>query len=301
MNPSYSRRIGLHVEKDNGEVVLGNGLEVELEGSVNVHVKIQQYQSQVSCLVTKLSDGFDLILGDNWLNKHRAYIDYDSKDCILHKGNKKITISSVNTSKKKFKPQDKILSALQFKRVVKKGCQPLLVHLKKIESGEPLENSPIEFVSLKVEDSFVGPLVKAYEDIFQPIPPGLPPEREIAHTIPLEEGHKPPFRPIYRLSPLEIEETKRQIAEYIHKGWIEPSSSPYGSPILFVKKKDGGLRMVIDYRALNKLTIKNQYPLPRIDDLFDQLAGSCVFSSLDVVQGYHQIRTSEEDVPKMKM
>ena len=166
LNSSYARRIGLHVEKDNGEVVLGNGLEVELEGSVNVHVKIQQYQSQVSCLVTKLSDGFDLILGDNWLNKHRAYIDYDSKDCILHKGNKKITISNVNTSKKKFKPQDKILSALQFKRVVKKGCQPLLVHLKKIESGEPLENSPMESISLKVEDSFVGPLVKAYEDIF---------------------------------------------------------------------------------------------------------------------------------------
>lgn len=298
LNSSYARRIGLHVEEDNGKVVLGNGLEVELEGSVNVHVKIQQYQSQVSCLVTKLSDGFDLILGDNWLNKHRAYIDYDSKACILHKGNKKITISSVNTSKKKFKPQDKILSALQFKRVVKKGCQPLLIHLKKIESGEPLENSPMESVSLKVEESFVGPLVKEYEDIFQPIPPGLPPEREIAHTIPLEEGHKPPFRPIYRLSPLEIEETKRQIAEYIHKGWIEPSSSPYGSPILFVKKKDGGLRMVIDYRALNKLTIKNRYPLPRIDDLFDQLAGSYVFSSLDLAQGYHQIRISEEDVPK---
>ena len=97
---------------------------------------------------------------------------------------------------------------------------------------------------------------------------------------------------------MEIEETKRQIAEYIHKGWIEPSSSPYGSPILFVKKKDGGLRMVIDYRALNKLTIKNRYPLPRIDDLFDQLAGSYVFSSLDLAQGYHQIRISEEDVPK---
>jgi hypothetical protein len=84
-------------------------------------------------LVIKLSDGFDLILGDNWLNKHRAYIDYESKACILHKGNKKITISSVNTSKKKFKPQDKILSILQYKRTMKKGRQPLLVHLNKKE------------------------------------------------------------------------------------------------------------------------------------------------------------------------
>ena len=79
----------------------------------------------------------------------------------------------------------------------------------------------------------------------------------MAHTLPLEESHKPPFRPIYRLSYLEIEEAKRQITKYTHKGWIEPSSSPYGSPILFVKNKDGELRMVIDYRALNKLAIKN--------------------------------------------
>ena len=120
----------------------------------------------------------------------------------------------------------------------------------------------------------------------------------MAHTLPLEESHKPPFRPIYRLSYLEIEEAKRQITKYTHKGWIEPSSSPYGSPILFVKKKNGGLRMVIDYRALNKLTIKNRYPLPRIDDLFDQLAGSRVFSSLELAQDYHQIQILEEDIPK---
>ncbi len=289
LSSSYVKRIGLHMKENNGKVVLGNGLEVDMEGTVNVHVKIQQYQSQVSCLVIKLSDGFDLILGDNWLNKHRAHIDYDSKACILHKGNKKITIQSVVTSKKKSMPQDNMLSALQFKRAIKKGCTPILIHLKEVQHKEP---------SSRLEDDLVGSLVKEYEDIFQPIPAGLPPEREMAHTIPLEEGHKPPFRPIYRLSPLEIEEAKRQVTEYIHKGWIEPSSSPYGSPILFVKKKDGGLRMVIDYRALNKLTIKNRYPLPRIDDLFDQLAGSRVFSSLDLAQGYHQIRISKEDVPK---
>ena len=277
------------MKKNNGKAVLGNGLEVDMEGTVNVHVKIQQYQSQVSCLVIKLSDSFDLILGDNWLNKHKAHIDYDSKACILHKGNKKITIQSVVTSKKKFMSQDNMLSALQFKRAVKKGCTPLLIHLKDVQNKEP---------SSRLENNLIGSLVKEYEDIFQPIPAGLPPVREMAHTIPLEEGHKPPFRPIYRLSPLEIEEAKRQITEYIHKGWIEPSSSPYGSPILFVKKKDGGLRMVIDYRALNKLTIKNRYPLPKIDDLFDQLAGSHVFSSLGLAQGYHQIQILEEDVPK---
>ena len=104
----------------NGKVVLGNGLQVEMEKTVNVNVKIQQYQSQVSCLVIKLSDAFDLILGDNWLNKHRPHIDYDSKACILHKGNKKNTIPSVIISKKKYIPQDNIFLVLQFKRAVKK-------------------------------------------------------------------------------------------------------------------------------------------------------------------------------------
>ena len=105
----------------------------------------------------------------------------------------------------------------------------------------------------------------------------------MAHTVLLEEGHKPPFRLIYRLSPLEIKEDKRQITKYIHRGWIEPNSSPYGSPYLLQRK------MVIDYGTLNKLIIKNQYSLPRIDDLFDQLAGSRVLSSLDLVQSFHQI------------
>ena len=108
------------MKENNGKVVLGNRLQVEMEETVNVNVKIQSYQSQVSCLVIKLSDAFHLILGDNWLNKHRPHIDYDSKACILHKGNKKITIPSVIISKKKSIPQDNILSVLQFKRAVKK-------------------------------------------------------------------------------------------------------------------------------------------------------------------------------------
>ena len=104
----------------------------------------------------------------------------------------------------------------------------------------------------------------------------------MAHTIPLE-GHKTPFRLIYRLSPLEIKEDKRQITKYIHRGWIEPNSSPYGSPYLLQRK------MVIDYGTLNKLIIKNQYSLPRIDDLFDQLGGSRVFNSSNLANRQIQI------------
>ena len=185
LNSSYVICIGLNVAKSNGLVMLRNGLEVELEGTVNVHVKIQQYQSQISCLVTKLNDGFDLILGDEWLEKHKAHIDYESKACVLHKGNKTITIQSIITSKKVF-TQDKILSMLQFNRVVKKGCQPLLVQLKKVTNDGPLEDPPIKrrkvtdddpFTLLtsnfRLEDSLVGPLIKEYDDIFQAIPLGL--------------------------------------------------------------------------------------------------------------------------------
>jgi hypothetical protein len=160
LNSSYVKCIGLHMKENNGKVVLKNELEVDMEGTVNVHVKIQQYQSQLSCLVIKLSDGFDLILGDNWLNKHKAHINYDSKACILHKGNKKITIQSVVTNKKKFMSQDNMLSALQFKRAVKKGCTPLLIHLKDVQNKEP---------SSRLGNNLIGSLVKEYEDIVQPI------------------------------------------------------------------------------------------------------------------------------------
>ena len=137
LSSSYIKRIGLHVKENNDKVVLGIGLEVDMEGTVTVHVKIQQYQSEVSCLIIKLSDAFDLISRNNWLNKHRAHIDYDSKACILHKGNKKITIQSVVTSKKMSMPQGNMLSTLQFKRAIKKGYIPLLIHLKLYTKKEP--------------------------------------------------------------------------------------------------------------------------------------------------------------------
>ncbi|GJQ98404.1 putative reverse transcriptase domain-containing protein [Tanacetum coccineum] len=102
----------------------------------------------------------------------------------------------------------------------------------------------------------------------------------------------------YRLAPTKMQELSNQLKELQDKGFIRPSSSPWGAPVLFVKKKDGLFRMCIDYRELNKLTIKNRYPLPRIDDLFDQLQGSRYFSKIDLQSGYHQLRVREEEIPK---
>ena len=116
--------------------------------------------------------------------------------------------------------------------------------------------------------------------------------------IELASGTEPVSKAPYRMAPAELKELKIQLQELLDLGFIRPSFSPWGAPVLFVKKKDGTLRMCIDYRELNKLTIKNKYPLPRIDDLFDQLQGSSVFSKIDLRSGYHQLRIRDEDIPK---
>ncbi|GJS44031.1 putative reverse transcriptase domain-containing protein [Tanacetum coccineum] len=126
---------------------------------------------------------------------------------------------------------------------------------------------------------------------------GLPPIREIEFRIELVPGALPVVKSPYRLSPFEMEELSGQLKELQDKGFIRPSSSPWGAPVLFVKKRDESFRMCIDYRELNKLTIKNRYPLTRIDDLFDHLQGSHYFSKIDLRSRYHQLRVHEDDIP----
>ncbi|GJT02447.1 putative reverse transcriptase domain-containing protein [Tanacetum coccineum] len=128
--------------------------------------------------------------------------------------------------------------------------------------------------------------------------PGLPPVRQVEFQIDLIPGAAPVARAPYRLAPSEMQELSNQLQELADRGFIRPSTSPWGAPVLFVKKKDGSFRMCIDYRELNKLTVKNRYPLPRIDDLFDQLQGSSTYSKIDLRSGYHQLRVRDEDIPK---
>ncbi|GJX50790.1 putative reverse transcriptase domain-containing protein [Tanacetum coccineum] len=127
---------------------------------------------------------------------------------------------------------------------------------------------------------------------------GLPPVREIEFRIDLISGAFPVVKPPYQLTPFEMFELSNQLKELQENGFIRPSHSPWGVPVLFVKKKDDALRMCIDYRELNKLTIKNRYQLPRIDDVFDQLQGACYFSKIDLSSVYHQLRVREEDIQK---
>ncbi|GJX41673.1 putative nucleotidyltransferase, ribonuclease H [Tanacetum coccineum] len=142
------------------------------------------------------------------------------------------------------------------------------------------------------------PIVRDFPEVFLEDLLGLPPTRQVEFQIDLMPGAAPVARAPYRLAPSEMKELSEQLQELSDKGFIRPSSSPWGAPVLFVKKKDGSFRMCIDYRELNKLTVKNRYPLPRIDDLFDQLQGSSVYSKIDLRSGYHQLRVREEDIPK---
>ena len=142
-------------------------------------------------------------------------------------------------------------------------------------------------------------LVDEFKDVFpDTLPKGRPPKRDIVHEIRTEEGAKPPSRPPYRLGPAEQDEMEEQVKDLLAQGFIRPSASPYGVPILFVPKKDGRWRMCIDYRALNKQTVKDQFPLPRIDSLLERLGQATVFTKLDLASGYHQIAMEETSIQK---
>ena len=182
----------------------------------------------------------------------------------------------------------KVKRALMKERGAIRKPPPVKETRKKIYSEVPRE----------VRDG-LDKILSNFEDMFpEQLPKGRPPKREVEFAIKTEPGAAPPNRPPYRLSPKEHEELQAQIEDLLAQGHIRPSQSPYGAPILFVPKKDGRWRMCIDYRVLNKQTIKDRYPLPRIDDLLDRLGKAKYFSTIDLASGYHQIAMKEDDIPK---
>ena len=141
-------------------------------------------------------------------------------------------------------------------------------------------------------------VVYEYEDVFPDELPGLAPYRVVEFCVELHLGTLLISMTPHRMASVELQELRVQLQELLDKGFIRPSTSPWGAPVLFVKKKDRTLRLCIDYRQLNRVTIKNRYLLPRIDDLFDQLRGARVYSKIDLRTGYHQLRVRETDIPK---
>jgi hypothetical protein len=142
------------------------------------------------------------------------------------------------------------------------------------------------------------PVINEFLDVFPEVLLGMPPDRDIEFVIELKPGTVPIYKTLYWMATLDLAELKEHVMELLEKGFIHPSSSPWGAPVIFVLKKDGTQRLCVDYRALNEVTVKNKYMLSRIDDLFDQLRGACVFSMIDLQSGYHQLKIRECDIPK---
>nr|GEW19660.1 putative reverse transcriptase domain-containing protein [Tanacetum cinerariifolium] len=161
------------------------------------------------------------------------------------------------------------------------------------ESLKSLKSTKID--EQKLDDI---PNIRGFVEVFPKDPTGFPPQRQVEFRIDLVPGATLIAKSPYRLAPSKMQELTEKLQKVQDKGFIRPSHSPWGAPVLFVKKKDGSFRMCIDYRELNKLTIKNRYSLPRIDNLFDKLQGSCCFSKIDLRFGYHQLRVHEANIPK---
>ena len=152
----------------------------------------------------------------------------------------------------------------------------------------------VELVPKCVED-----MLKRYQDVMpEDLPNELPHKRKVDHKIEVKPGTEPPSKALYCLSQKELEELKSQFDKLLVKGYVRQSKLPYGAPVLFVDKKNGKLRLYVDYKALNKVTVNNSYPLPRIDDLFDQLAEAKYFSRINLRLGYHQIWIAQGDEEK---
>ncbi|GJX05899.1 putative reverse transcriptase domain-containing protein [Tanacetum coccineum] len=222
---------------------------------------------------------FDVVIGMDWLSKYHAKIICDEKVVHIPIDGETLIIRGDRS-----KTRLSLISCIKTKRYISRGCQVFIAQVMEKKSDER-----------RLEDI---PVVREFPEVFPKDLPGLPPVRQVEFQIDLMPGAAPVARAPYRLAPSEMQELSDQLQELADRGFIRPSTSPWGAPVLFVKKKDGSFRMCIDYRELNKLTIKNRYPLPRIDDLFDQLQGSSTYSKIDLRSGYHQLRVRNKDIPK---
>ncbi|GJU31884.1 putative reverse transcriptase domain-containing protein [Tanacetum coccineum] len=212
-------------------------------------------------LALSMELSFDVIIGMDGLSKYHVVIVCDEKIVLIPFG-------------------DEIL--------IVHGCHVFLAHVTAKKAEDKSKEKRLKDV----------PIVRDFPEVFLKDLLGIPPTRQVEFQIDLVHGAAPVARAPYQLAPSKMKELSDQLQELSDKGYIRPSSSPWGAPVLFVKKKDGSFWMCIDYRELNKLTVKNPYPLPSIDDLFDQLQGLSIYSKIDLRSVYHQLRVHEEDISK---
>ncbi|GKC42811.1 putative reverse transcriptase domain-containing protein [Tanacetum coccineum] len=244
------------------------------------------YQFNIDLMPVELGS-FDVIIGMDWLAKYHAIIVCNEKTVRIPFENE-ILIIHGDESNNRYGSRLNIISCTKTQKYLLKGCQVFLAHVTTKKAEDKSKEKRLKDV----------PIVQDFLKVFLEDLPCIPPARQVEFQINLVPGAAPIARAPNRLAPSEMKELLDQLQELSNKGFIRPSSSPWRAPVLFVKNKDGSIWMCIDYRELNKLTVKNRYPLPRIDDLFDQLQGSSVYSKIDLWSGYHQLRVREEGISK---
>ncbi|KAI3494636.1 hypothetical protein L1887_40553 [Cichorium endivia] len=269
-----------HSLNKNYTVEMANGrTESTNEIYLNCTITLNEHTFHINLMPMTIKS-FDVIVGMDWLDPHHVDIMCHDKAIRLNLPNDETLIVHGVKSGRNLQ----IILCMKAQKYLHKKYFAFLAHV--VDEKR------------KVKEITDIPEVRDFPDVFPEDLPGVPPTRQVEFRIDLIPGAAPVAKSPYRLAPAEMQELSSQLHELLEKGFIRPSFSPWGAPVLFVKKKDGSFRMCIDYRELNKLTVKNRYPLPRIDDLFDQLQGSSYFSKINLRSGYHQLRVQEEDIPK---
>lgn len=301
----FARKMSLRLveSRRRHDVRLPNGDILKVEALIpKAAVRIAAgMKERVTLMVADLAVDADIVLGMPWLTKHNPDIDWQSRTLEWSQDGTRVRACGLpewegcKEDEARERPSY-LLSALQLKRLAKKPDNEVLFAFVTSSSEEQVKDhqSPPDAPSALVKS-----LLDEFKDVFpKNLPSGLPPQRGVEHSIELHPGTEPPSRPPYRLPLNKTGELNEQLRELTELGFIKPSTSPYGAPVILVSKKDGGTRLCVDYRALNKATVKNRYPMPRVDDLMDRLQGATVFSKIDLRSGYHQIRMAAEDVSK---
>ncbi|CAI5458564.1 unnamed protein product [Closterium sp. Yama58-4] len=277
-------KIGEKAEETQFSATMVDGTKLPIHGEATLQLHIGALRWKPKLPVTNIK-GLDFILGRDFLKRFNPEIDWvNSKMCIYNNGKRIALRSWTDTGDI---PETTLA---RFEQTVNESNTGYLA-LVMAAAEEVKKGSELPAAVKKV--------LEQYKDIMpDDLPAGVPPARTHEHEIVEEPGAKPVSRTPYRLSPTELTDMKKQIEYLLDRHLTRPSTSPYGAPVLFTPKPDGSLRMCIDYRALNKQTVKNKYPIPRIDDLLDQLRGATVFSKLDLRSGYWQIKMADNSIHK---